>query len=365
MSRLKLSSVVGNDIGIQLLLGIRRRQIYFRQQWIQASESRRVRNKKMSRQAHLIFNPASGQGDAEADLAFIQSSLEAILDLTVYKTSPDCDANVLAAQSVKQGVDLVIVSGGDGTVNAAAEALVDSSIPLAIIPRGTANAVASAIGIPTNLEEACSVALNGRAHGIDTALCNDSPMVLLTEIGLEAAVVERASRDTKNRLGVLAYAAAGIRQLREMEPFEATIETEEKVLTVQACAVTVANMAPPTSILAQGPAEVSAEDGLLDVTIVAPEGMGSALAASYELFRSALSDEAAQRDGIGFFRSKQVKVKTEPLQKVVLDGEILGETPVTVVCRPRSLKLILPQQEAPPASEDLTGLPNLTVEPAD
>ncbi|MGD1861226.1 MAG: YegS/Rv2252/BmrU family lipid kinase [Leptolyngbyaceae cyanobacterium] len=319
----------------------------------------------MSRQAHLIFNPVSGQGDAEADLAFIQSSLEAAFDLAVYQTSPDCDANVLAAQSVEHGVDLVIVSGGDGTVNAAAEALVNSSIPLAIIPRGTANAVASAIGIPTDLEEACRVAINGEAQGIDTALCNNSPMVLLAGIGLEAAVVERASRDTKNRLGVLAYATAGIRQLRKMESFEATIETDEKVLTVQACAVTIANMAPPTSILAQGPATVSAEDGSLDVTIVSPEGVGSALAASYELFRSALSDEAAQRDGIGFFRSKQVTVKTEPPQKVVLDGEMFGETPVTVTCRPQSLNLVLPQQEAPPESEDLTGLPDLTVESFD
>lgn len=319
----------------------------------------------MSKQAHLIFNPVSGQGDAEADLAFIRSSLEAVLDLTICKTSPDCDANVLAAQSVEQGVDFVIVSGGDGTVNAAAEALVDTSIPLAVIPRGTANAIASAIGIPTNLEEACHVVLNGKVHKIDTASCNDSPMVLLTGIGLEAAVVERASRDIKDRWGVLAYATAGIQQLREMESFEATIETDEKVLTVQACAITIANMAPPTSILAQGPAEVSAEDGLLDVTIVAPEGVGGALAASYELFRSALNDEAAQRDGIGFFRSKRVKVETEPPQKVALDGEMFGETPVTVTCRPQSLSLVLPQQEAPPASEDLTGLADLKVEPSD
>jgi diacylglycerol kinase family enzyme len=137
------------------------------------------------------------------------------------------------------------------------------------------------MGIPTNLKEACEVALNGKIHTIDTALCNDAPMVLLAGVGLEAAVVERASRNAKDRLGVLAYAIASIQQLREMESFEAMIDTDERVLTVQACAITVANVAPPTSILAQGPAEISAEDGLLDVTIVAPKGMGSALAASY------------------------------------------------------------------------------------
>ncbi len=316
----------------------------------------------MSSCAHLIFNPVSGQGNAEADLAFLRSCLEANLTLTVYETSPDRDANTLAAQSVEQGVDLVIVSGGDGTINAAAEALIGSSIPLAIIPRGTANAVASAMGIPTNLEEACQVALTGQAHAIDTALCNQTPMVLLAGIGLEAGVVERASRDVKDRLGVLAYAIAGVQQLREMEPFKATIETDERVLTVQACAITIANMAPPTSILAQGPAAVSAEDGLLDITIVAPKGMGSALAASYELLRSALSGEAAQQEGIGFFRSKQVKISADPLQKVVLDGEMSGETPIEVACQPQSLMLVLPQPDSSPESESLNRLPELAVE---
>ncbi|MEM0981113.1 MAG: diacylglycerol kinase family protein, partial [Cyanobacteria bacterium P01_H01_bin.58] len=95
---------------------------------------------------HLIFNPVSGQGNAQADLELLRSRLSPSFDLTVYETSPECNANELAAQSVEQGVDLVVVSGGDGTINAAAEALVETSIPLAIIPRGTANAVASALG---------------------------------------------------------------------------------------------------------------------------------------------------------------------------------------------------------------------------
>lgn len=316
----------------------------------------------MNRTAHLIFNPVSGQGDAEADLAFLRSHLESALDLTVYETSPECDANTLAAQSVEAGVDLVIVSGGDGTINAAAEALISSSIPLAIIPRGTANAVASAMSIPTNLAEACEVVLNGRVHKIDTALCNGSPMVLLVGIGLEAGAVEQASRGAKDRFGVLAYAIAGVKQLREMDPFEATIEVDTKVLSVQACAVTIANMAPPTSILAQGPAEVIADDGLLDITIVSPKGMGSVVAASYELFRSALSGEAAQHDGIGYLRSKQVKITTDPPQKVVLDGEMVGEEHVNVTCLQQSLTLILPQPDRSTKAEDLSQLEGLATE---
>lgn len=321
----------------------------------------------MSRTAHLIFNPVSGQGNAEEDLAIIKSHLASELDLVIYETSPECGASELVTHSVRQDVDLVVVSGGDGTINAAAEALVDSVTPLAIIPRGTANAVASTLGIPTDIVDACQVALTGNAQTIDIARCNDRSLVLLAGIGLEAAVVESASRESKNRLGVLAYAIAGIQQLRELEPFDATLETPDKVLSLQCCAITVANMAPPTSILAQGPAEVIADDGWLDVTIVTPKGIGGALAASYELFRSAVNGEVAQHDGIGFLRCQQVKIDTQPPQNVVLDGELSGTTPIDIVCVPQALTLILPSQtsSSAPKTEDLTRLPGLCVEDKD
>lgn len=315
----------------------------------------------MSRTAHLIFNPVSGQGDAVADLAFIVSQLDSALELTVYETSPECDADALAAQSVEQGVDLVIASGGDGTVNAVAEHLINASIPLAIIPRGTANAVASALGIPTGLKAACEVVLTGKAHTIDMARCNGHPMVLLAGIGLEANVVQQASREAKDRLGVLAYILAGFKQLNELEPFEATLETEDQVISIQACAITVANIAPPTSILAQGPAEVVADDGMLDITIVAAKGIGSTLAASYELLRSAMSDQVAERDDIGSLRAKQVKITTDPVQRVVLDGEILGEDHIEVVCVPKGLTLIIPKHTTS-GSGGIDELPGIEIE---
>lgn len=111
----------------------------------------------MTRTAHLIFNPVSGQGDAEAELAYLQSQFAPVFDLVVYETSPERGAGLLAKQSLQQGADLVIVSGGDGTINAVAGSLMETAIPVGIVPRGTANAVASALGIPTDLQSACQV----------------------------------------------------------------------------------------------------------------------------------------------------------------------------------------------------------------
>lgn len=317
----------------------------------------------MPRVAHLIFNPISGQGDPEADLDCLRSHLAPSFDLTVHQTTPQRGAYALAAQAIEQGVDLVIAAGGDGTVNAVAAALIGTPLPLAIIPRGTANAVASALGIPTNLEDACKTAISGEPRGIDTASCNGHPMVLLAGIGIEAEIVESTSREAKDRMGILAYILSGLQHLRQLNRFAACLEMADRTISVEASAITVANVAPPTSILAQGPAQVIADDGLLDITIVAPEGFGGALAASYELFRSAVAGEATQRDDIGYLRSSSVTIRTDPPQKVVLDGESLGETPLEVSCVPQGLRLISPQHPRSDKVEDLEGLPGLMVKP--
>ena len=156
---------------------------------------------------------------------------------------------------------------------------------------------------------------------------------------------------------------AGIQQLRELESFTAEIETEDKIITVTASAVTVANAAPPTSILAQGPDGVIFDDGLLDVTVVAPVNRAGAIAASYHLLQTALNENAAERNDIGYLRAKRVIIRTEPLQKVVLDGEINGYTPIDVECVPGGLTIFVPQEAAPPSPmEKLEGLPDLIVE---
>ena len=316
----------------------------------------------MSPTTHLIFNPVSGQGDAELELAQIKASLSNAFNLVVHETKPDISATDLAHQALEAGADLVIASGGDGTVSAVAAVLTNTEVPLSIIPRGTANAIATAMSIPTDLHDACGVVTSGECHAIDIASCNDLPMVLLAGVGLEATVIEQVSRARKNSMGTWAYLIAGVQQLRDIPTFEAVIETREKTISVQASAITVANLAPSTSILAQGPAQVIADDGLLDITIFSPQGLGDAIAASYELFRSALSEEATQRDDIGFLRSSYVKISTEPDQKVVIDGEIVGELPLEIRCIPRGLKLLVPPEALPAEVESLEGLPGLTIE---
>ena len=220
-----------------------------------------------SRIAHLIFNPVSGQGDPNQDLKLIRQILEPQIQVNVVLTNEEISAGEQAQAAIAAGVDLVIASGGDGTVSAVAEAVMQTETPLGVIPRGTANAFSVALGIPTNLRAACETILTGTTRQVDVATCNHLPMILLGGIGFEAETVERANREMKNRFGVLAYLVAGMQQLADQAPFSAELEIDGEVNHFDCVAITVANAAPPTSVLAQGFGEVVNDDGLLDVTI--------------------------------------------------------------------------------------------------
>ncbi|WP_353931916.1 YegS/Rv2252/BmrU family lipid kinase [Okeanomitos corallinicola TIOX110] len=319
----------------------------------------------MIRSACLIFNPVAGQGDSESELALIKSILEPEIGLDIHFTTKEISAKELAKAAVERGAEAIIACGGDGTLSAAAGAVVNTHIPFGIISRGTANAFAAALNIPDTIEAACQTILKNQTHTIDIGYCNDQPMVLLAGIGFEAETVEKADRDAKNRFGMMAYILAGIQELQNLEKFDVEIETEDNIIRTRASAVTVANAAPSTSVLAHGPAGVIYDDGLLDLTIVAPESKTAAIAATLHLFQTASSGTPVERDDIGYLRAKQFKITTEPPQKVVVDGEIVGKTPVEIKCIPASLKVFVPFVKEEVPSEKLTGLPNLTVETKD
>ena len=295
--------------------------------------------------AHLIFNPVSGGGNGLQDLDFIKKMLEPHLHLEVHLTSPDIDPQELATQAIASDADLIIASGGDGTVSAVAGALIGTNIPLGIIPRGTANAFSMALGITqqiNQLRRACEIILAGKTRVVDAARCNNLPLILLAGIGYEAETIEKADREAKNRWGSLAYIMAGWQQLDEQKLFEAEVEIEGESKTFQAGAITVANAAPPTSVLAQGIGEVVADDGLLDITIATVDNKLQAVTTLFSMLGAALIRTSTKLDNIVHVRASKVKISASPEQKVVLDGEIIGNTPLEIECLPQSLAVFAP-----------------------
>lgn len=302
---------------------------------------------------HLIYNPLAGGQDPERDLDVIRSFLCQRVDtLVIWETTPDQFADALVQQAIAQGTQQIIVSGGDGTLSLAARALVGTEIPLGLIPQGTMNAFASALGVPRDLEAACEVLLTGQIQRIDVARCNDIPMLLLMGIGVEAGMIEETAQSAKEFWGPLAYVPSAIRQLRSLSPFEVRMEIEGWIVETSVVALTVANAAAHTSILAQGPAEIVPDDGLLDVTLISVDTIPQALSTSYALLRSAQQGQSVDSQHVSCFRTDRIKISTHPPQKIVIDGELTEITEVEVICIPASLSVIVPQTETEPTEAE-------------
>ncbi|MCW5982888.1 MAG: YegS/Rv2252/BmrU family lipid kinase [Bryobacteraceae bacterium] len=293
------------------------------------------------RSAGLVFNPASGPRNPDDDLQVILNALQARdISVRVFESTGDPDG--AARQALAAQPDVVLVAGGDGTVGGVAGAMAHQSVPLGILPGGTANALAMAIGVPRDLEKACDLVLAGELRWLDLARCNGRIMSLLAAIGFEAKVVKDVDDEAKQKWGALAYYVKGLAQLPQRELFEARIAADSERLELSAAAVTVANAAPPSSPLAQGFGEVVPDDGRLDITIAGPETMTQTVETLAELVRAMVTRQPVESDFLRAIRAVRVRVETDPPQPVVVDGEDIGATPVEVVCMPKALRVLAP-----------------------
>ena len=292
----------------------------------------------------LIFNPVSGPGNPGDKLIEIESGLSSLPHLTVHLTQPDRNAEQLARQAVADGADVVIAAGGDGTVSGVAAALVDTEIPLGIIPAGTANGFASTLNIPENLLDACEIIKAGYRQRVDTARCNGRLMLLAACIGFEADLLNNMEREEKSRWGKLAIVTNSIEELQNVKQFDTHLETPRDRWHKAATAVTIANAATVDMVLAQGPAETAADDGDLSITLVTPEHQWGVVKSAAKLFLSALRKSTVEDDTIHSWKARRVKVDTDPSQAVFVDGEPAGETPLAIECHPKSLTVLTPNR---------------------
>jgi undecaprenyl-diphosphatase len=235
-----------------------------------------------------------------------------------------------AALAVASGAGLVVAAGGDGTVRACAQALAGSAIPLAIIPLGTANLTARALGVPHRIGQALRAGFGGKDRRIDLAraegLTSCSPMicapmicVAMAGIGLDAAVVGATRPGRKRRLGWLAYAAAGAAWLAgPLAEFTITMD-DGQPLTRRARCVVVGNagLLPGGFVLLP---DARLNDGVLDVGILAPDSpAGWAQVAGRVLARDRHQDRLLER-----YQARRVEIGSGCSLPRQVDGEMIG-----------------------------------------
>jgi YegS/Rv2252/BmrU family lipid kinase len=291
----------------------------------------------------LIFNPKAGQGDPDRKLSSIQQTLEPYCHLKTYLTTRTIEPSQLTKLALRGGVRSVIAAGGDGTISGVANALVRTGIPLGVIPTGTLNSFAAVLGIPANLEAACRIILSGVTRSIDIARCNGKILTLQVAIGYEADTIAATDRAMKRTWGVLAYLVSGIQQLRQLKRFRVSLASDRETIELNAASVTIANAAPAKNFLAQGPAGVICDDGLLDVTAIAPNHWTTALGTALHLFRSGLDRTRVEHQDVCCFRTRKIAIQTDPPQRVAIDGDLWGMTPVEIDCVPHGLTVYVPR----------------------
>ena len=231
------------------------------------------------------------------------------------------------------------------TKQAVAGETMGTGIPFGVIPRGTANAFSVALGIPIPVVDACRNIMDGTIRTIDGAMCNDVPMILLAGLGFEAGMVDNASRELKNVLGCLAYVLGGAKQVIDQKPFKCRVDIDGTSEEIEATAITVANVAPLTSVLAQGFGEVIPDDGFLDVTIATSHNLFQGISDLATLLKSAVVKKPTASDTLLCVHAKNVTVDCSPPQKVVIDGEMLDLNPIGFSIVPGGLKVLAPKQD--------------------
>ncbi len=134
-------------------------------------------------------------------------------------------AKKAARSAMKAGAGVVLVCGGDGSVRAAAEALVDTEVALAVLPSGTANLFAGAFGLPSDPHGVVGLITAGTRRTIDTGECNGRTFVVMAGTGFDAAMLDGADAD-KERLGTFAYVRSSVRAARTRELFEVRVAVD-------------------------------------------------------------------------------------------------------------------------------------------
>ena len=291
--------------------------------------------------ARVICNPTSGGGSYDPDE--IREELEGLeVDWVETKGSEDA---IDAAQDWQEG--LLIVAGGDGTINDVVNGLGRAGFPegvtLGILPAGTGNDLAATLCIPEDPELAEDVIRQNRERRLDVARVRSEGIgerffINVATGGLGAEISDANDEELKERWGKLSYLRASLEVARNFEVRELTIYLDGEGHQVKAVNIAVGNCRYTGGGWPATP-KANPEDGLLDVVVIETLGVADLLGLA-----PAVLDESGylDREGVLFVRAKEIRIETQPPGlEFTADGEVIGNEPAEFSILPKALKVIV------------------------
>jgi diacylglycerol kinase (ATP) len=225
-------------------------------------------------------------------------------------------ATARVREAIDQGAGLVIVWGGDGMIQRCAEAIAHSETAMAIVPAGTANLLATNLGIPEGIAGAVRVALHGRRERLDAGIVNGERFAVMAGVGIDALMIKDADAGLKDRIGRLAYVVTGTASTMRLDPFHARIKIDRTTwFDDDATSILIGNVG---TIMGGIEAFDGArpDDGVLEVGVVTADGL---LEWARTLGRAAFGS-AERSPFVRTVSARRIRIKLDRKVPYELDG---------------------------------------------
>jgi diacylglycerol kinase (ATP) len=296
------------------------------------AEGQRPRQTRL--RALVILNSESRHGAARSDEA-----RTALVDRGFQLCLPhvyDRESVIDAIRRQGPLCDLVVVGGGDGSLNAALQGLVGLDVPLGILPLGTANDLARSLGIAADLDAACEVIAAGKTRRIDIGNVNDVYFFNEMGVGISPTVSRLLDKDAKAKFGVAAALPHALRVIRKMRRFSVNIRHGGEMLCLSTAQLTIGNGRSYGGFIKNE--QASLDDHQLDLYSLPLPTWWSYLQALYAVSRGRPSDAA----GVTHLQGRSFDIWTHKPRPVEADGEIVSMTPAHVRIEPAAIRVFAP-----------------------
>ncbi|HEY9676158.1 MAG TPA: lipid kinase [Waterburya sp.] len=288
------------------------------------------------KRALLLVNRHSRRGQQSLDQAVNQ--LQQLGLELIEESTPRPQQLPDLIRRYKNQVDLVIIGGGDGTLNAAIPGLVDTQLPLGILPLGTANDLARTLSIPPSLPEACDIIATGKVHHIDLGCVNGKYFFNVASLGLSVQITEQLTKEAKRRWGVLAYAVTALKVIWQSRPFRAEIRLNGESIQVRTIQIAIGNgryYGGGMTVVH----DATIDDQRLDLYSLETEHWWQTLALLPALWQG----RHTSLPGVSVLRGTEIEVYTHKPRWINTDGEITARTPAKFRVIPKVLPVLIPQ----------------------
>ncbi|GFI69432.1 diacylglycerol kinase [Lachnospiraceae bacterium] len=300
-----------------------------------------MENKKML----FIYNPRAGKAKIKSNLLdIIDIFTKAGYEVTAYPTQAKGDGQRAVRERKTEYYDLVVCSGGDGTLDEVVSGMMQCEKKTAIgyVPAGSTNDFANSLKIPKNMLSAAQVIVGGNTFGCDIGTFNDDFFVYIAAFGVFTDVSYETRQDIKNVLGHMAYILEGMRRLSAVRAYKMKVESEELTVEGEFLFGMITNSVSVGGFKRITGKYVQLDDGEFEVTLIKKPSNAMEL----NLIMASLINRNINTDCMYCFRTASLRFTSEDEIAWTLDGEFGGKhTCVDISNQKQALDIRVPGRE--------------------